>query len=61
LRYLLASIQYKESRKTQDYVTNNMQMMATRLGELQAQVLQLDTLGDRLSSLAGIKRESGEV
>lgn len=55
---LLASIQYKESRKTQDYVTNNMQMMATRLGELQAQVLQLDTLGDRLSSLAGIKRES---
>jgi hypothetical protein len=58
---LLASIQYKESRKTQDYVTNNMQMMATRLGELQAQVLQLDTLGDRLSSLAGIKRESAQA
>lgn len=55
---LLASIQYKESQKTQDYVTNNMQMMAARLGELQAQVLQLDTLGDRLSGLAGVKRES---
>lgn len=55
---LLISIQHKESQKTQDYVTNNMQMMATRLGELQAQVLQLDTLGDRLSSVAGIKRES---
>lgn len=54
---LLVSIQNKESQKTQDYVTNNMQMMATRLGELQARVLQLDTLGDRLSSVAGIKRE----
>lgn len=58
---LLASIQYKESQKTQDYVTNNMQMMATRLGELQAQVLQLDSLGDRLSNVAGIKRESAKA
>ena len=58
---LLASIQYKESQKTQEYVTNNMQMMATRLGELQAQVLQLDSLGDRLSNVAGIKRESAKA
>lgn len=58
---LLASIQYQESQKTQDYVTNNMQMMATRLGELQAQVLQLDSLGDRLSNVAGIKRESAKL
>ena len=53
---LLVSIQHKESQKTQEYVTNNMQMMASRLGELQAQVLHLDTLGDRLSGLAGVKR-----
>jgi murein DD-endopeptidase MepM/ murein hydrolase activator NlpD len=32
--------------------------MATRLGELQAQVLHLDTLGDRLAGVAGIKREA---
>ena len=32
--------------------------MATRLGELQAQVLHLDTLGDRLAGIAGIKREA---
>jgi len=54
---LLASMQYEESQKTQGYVINNMQMMATRLGELQAQVLQLDSLGERLSGLAGIKPE----
>ena len=55
---MLAAMQYKESQKTQDYVANNMQMMASRLGELQARVLQLDTLGDRLSGLAGVKRET---
>ena len=57
---MLTSIQYKESMKTHDYVTNNMQMMASRLGELQAQVLQLDSLGERLSGLAGVKRESAK-
>lgn len=52
---LLTSIQHKESLKTREYVTNNLQMMASRLGELQAQMLQLDNLGDRLSGLAGVK------
>ncbi len=56
---LVMSLQQRESQKTQEFVHNNLQLMATRLGELQAQVLQLDTLGDRLSSLAGIKREMG--
>ncbi|MDD2743610.1 MAG: M23 family metallopeptidase [Rhodocyclaceae bacterium] len=54
----LASMQNEESQKTQEYVANNIQMMAARLGELQAQVLQLDTLGDRLAGMAGIKRAS---
>ena len=52
---LLTSIQHKESLKTREYVTNNLQMMASRLGELQAQMLQLDNLGERLSGLAGVK------
>ena len=55
---MLVAVQYEESQKTQDYVTNNMQMMAARLGELQARVLQLDTLGERLSSVAGVKHET---
>jgi murein DD-endopeptidase MepM/ murein hydrolase activator NlpD len=52
---LLTSIQQKESLKTREYVTNNLQMMASRLGELQAQMLQLDKLGERLSGIAGGK------
>ena len=34
---------------------NNLQLMATRLGELQAQVLELESLSERLGALAGIK------
>ncbi|HLO62095.1 MAG TPA: M23 family metallopeptidase [Azonexus sp.] len=54
---MLVALQLQEMRKTRDHLDNNLQLMATRLGELQAQVLQLDALGDRLSGAAGIKRE----
>lgn len=52
---LMLSVQQRESSKIQDYVANNLQLMATRLGELQAKVLQLDSLGQRVSGLAGEK------
>jgi len=52
---LMLSLQQQESRKVHDYLSNNLQLMATRLGELQAKVLQLDSLGERLSGLAGDK------
>ena len=58
---LLLSMQMQETRKTKDYLDNNLQLMASRLGELQARVLQLDALGDRVSGLAGVKRESRPV
>lgn len=52
---LMLSTQQRESQKIQDYVSANLQLMATRLGELQAKVLQLDSLGERVSGLAGDK------
>jgi len=55
---LLVSMHLQEARKTKSYLDNNLQLMATRLGELQGRVLQLDALGDRVSGLAGVKRES---
>ena len=54
---VLLSVQQKELRKTRDFITNNLNLMATRLGELQGRLLQLDTLGNRVSDLAGIKRK----
>ena len=47
-----------ESGKTKQYMANNLQLMAARLGELQAQVLHLDSLGERLAGIAGVKREA---
>jgi len=52
---LVLSLQQQESRRIQDYISNNLQLMATRLGELQGKVLQLDSLGQRVSGLAGEK------
>lgn len=47
-----------ESGRTPQYMSNNLQLMATRLGELQAQVLHLDSLGERLAGIAGVKRDA---
>lgn len=58
VRDLVSSLQRHENQKTQEVMVNNLRLMATRVGELQAQVLQLDSLGDRLSKIAGVKRES---
>lgn len=52
---LLLSLQQKETEKTENYISNNLQLMATRVGELQAKVLQLDSLGERVAELAGRK------
>lgn len=54
---LMVSLQAQESKKTQDFVSNNLQLMANRLGELQAKVLQLDILGERVSGLSGVSRD----
>jgi murein DD-endopeptidase MepM/ murein hydrolase activator NlpD len=37
------------------YLRENLDVMARRLGELQAQLSQLESLGQRVSSLAGVK------
>lgn len=41
--------------RTQEYVRDNLDAMAVRLGELQAQILRLDTLTERVARLAGFK------
>jgi len=45
----------EEADRSQAYLRDNLDAMATRLGELQAQILRLDTLGDRVARLAGFK------
>lgn len=45
----------EEAARSQAFLRDNLDMMATRLGEMQAQILRLDTLGERVARLAGFK------
>jgi murein DD-endopeptidase MepM/ murein hydrolase activator NlpD len=48
LQSLLEAVQAEQTRKTQSYVRESLDTMAARLGEMQAKLLRLDTLGERL-------------
>ncbi len=55
LQSLLMSVREQETQKTQEFLRENLNAMAVRLGQMQAQLMRLDTLGERLGQLSGIK------
>ena len=55
LESALASVQEREARKAESFLRENLNAMAVKLGQMQAQLMRLDALGDRVSSLAGLK------
>lgn len=55
LQSLLQENKAEESRASSQFVRENLNAMAVRLGQMQAQLLRLDSLGERLAALAGIK------
>ena len=51
-----------QPRTTEAYVRDNISLMAVKLGEMQAQVMRLESLGERISKLTGVsipKNEAG--
>ncbi len=48
-----------EARRSNEFVRENLNAMATRLGQLQAQLMRLDLLGERLAASAGIRAGTG--
>ena len=52
---LVLSAQQGEAERARQFVQQNLNAMAVKLGEMQAQLARLDALGDRLSTLAGIR------
>lgn len=52
---LILSAQQEHNEKTQTYLRDNLNAMASKLGQMQAQLLRLDTLGERLAKTAGFK------
>lgn len=55
MRAWLASVQAEGQQKQQSYLREGLDTMAARMGQMQAQLLRLDTLGARLAKLSGIK------
>ncbi len=55
LQSLVRAIQVEDSQRAEAYLRENLNAMAVRLGEMQAQLVRLDALGERLSSAAGIR------
>lgn len=52
---MIVAVHQHETQKAQEFVRENLDTMAEKLGQMQAQLLQLDTLGERIAALAGIK------
>ena len=55
LQAIMLADQRAEAQKAQEVLQGHLNSMAVKLGELQAQVLRLDGLGERLAKLAGLK------
>ncbi|MBI4191625.1 MAG: M23 family metallopeptidase [Betaproteobacteria bacterium] len=55
LKTLILSVQQEHNEKMQSYLRENLNAMASKLGQMQAQLLRLDTLGERLARTAGFK------
>lgn len=55
LQNLMAAARADDTRKNDEYLRQNLNAMAVKLGEMQAQLMRLDALGERVSGMAGIK------
>jgi murein DD-endopeptidase MepM/ murein hydrolase activator NlpD len=55
LQAIVLADQREQSRRTHEKVQGHLNAMAVRLGELQAQMMRLDGLGERLARVAGLK------
>lgn len=52
---LLETMSEARAERAETYLQDNLSEMAVRVGQMQAQLLRLDTLGERLAKLAGFK------
>ena len=58
---LVAAVQEDRNRKNEEYLKNNLSSMAVKLGEMQTKLIHIDTLGERLSKVLGVKPESAKA
>ena len=57
LQDLVAFVMRDEVARNEQFVRDNVSAMARKLGEMQAQLMRLDALGERVSKMSGIRPE----
>ena len=57
LQDLVRDTSSEDSRRTGEFMRENLKVMAVKVGELQARVIRLDSLGDRMANMVGIKTQ----
>ena len=55
IHQLVLAAQKGEAERAREFMQQNLNAMAVKIGEMQAQLTRLDALGERLSALAGIR------
>jgi len=55
LQEIALSMRAEESQRTQSFMHENLNAMAIKIGEIQARMLRLDSLGERVGSMIGFK------
>lgn len=55
LQDMLRSFHLEEAAKTRDLVRDSLANMAARLGQMQGQLMELDSLGERIAGMTGVK------
>lgn len=55
IRSVLLADQHAEAKQRQQQVQDNINSLAVKLGEVQAHMLRLDGLGEKLAKVAGLK------
>ena len=57
LQELVRDTNNEDSRRTGEFMRENLKVMAVKVGELQARLVRLDSLGDRMANMVGIKTQ----
>jgi hypothetical protein len=55
VRDVVTSVAQGDASKKERYIKENLAAMAMKLGEMQAQLMRLDALGERVQGLSGVK------
>ncbi len=57
LQDLVRDTNGEDTRRSSEFMRENLKLMAVKVGELQARLMRLDSLGERMAGVVGIKTQ----